>query len=98
MQIKRLTLNSTDYPQILRQYSGMPKVLYQAGAPLNDLLRRHSVAIVGSRLISVYGRQTTRQFAKELAEQGVVVVSGLALGVDATAQRAALEAGGICIA
>jgi len=56
------------------------------------------VAIVGSRNVTPYGRQVTLKLAGELAEQGVVIVSGLALGVDGLAHQAALEANGLTIA
>jgi DNA processing protein len=59
---------------------------------------RPSVAIVGSRSISAYGRQVTYDLAYKLASQGIVIVSGLALGVDAVAHNAALAAGGLTIA
>lgn len=61
-------------------------------------MSRRRVGIVGSRLMSAYGRQVTALLARELAEQGIAIVSGLALGVDAQAHQAALEAGGICLA
>lgn len=64
----------------------------------DDLMSRPRVAIVGSRKVSPYGKLVTTQFARELAEQGIVIVSGLALGVDAIAHKAALEAGGLTIA
>lgn len=98
MNIKKLTLNSNEFPDRLRQIPHPPPALYHAGAPLNDLLKRPSVAIVGSRTISTYGRQVTIDLASQLAEQGVVIISGLALGVDCTAHRAALDAGGLAIA
>ncbi len=72
--------------------------MYHTGAPLKELLKRPRVAIVGSRNISPYGKQVTTTLARELAEQGVVIISGLALGVDCTAHRAALDAGGLAIA
>jgi DNA processing protein len=98
MNIKKLTLKSADFPGVLRNIPAPPEVLYHAGAPLNDLLKRPAVAIVGSRNVSAYGRQVTIDLAGRLAEQGVVVISGLALGVDGIAHRAALEAGGLAIA
>jgi DNA processing protein len=97
MNIKKVKLSSPDYPERLRQIDSPPKALYHAGASLVELLKRPTVAIVGTRKISTYGRQATTDLARRLAEQGVVIVSGLALGVDATAHRAALEAGGLAI-
>lgn len=98
MNIKKLTLKSPDYPQILRQYKGKPKVLYQLGKPLGELLKRPTVAIVGSRQLSPYGRQITEDLASKLAGQGIVIISGLAYGADAAAHTAAIHAGGLAIA
>lgn len=72
--------------------------LYVCGASLADLLERPRVAIVGSRKVSSYGKAVTTQLARELAELGVVVVSGLAIGIDGLAHGAAVEAGGQSIA
>jgi len=60
--------------------------------------RRLTVAIVGTRKPTVYGREVGYQIAYDLARQGIVIVSGLALGMDAIAHRAALDAGGLTIA
>jgi DNA processing protein len=60
--------------------------------------RRPTIAIVGTRKPTTYGREVTEQIASELARKGVVIVSGLALGIDAIAHRAALNAGGTTIA
>jgi DNA processing protein len=98
MNFKKLTLKSTDYPERLRQISSPPNPLFHTGAPLAGLLKRPTVAIVGSRRLSTYGKQVTIQLARDLAEQGVVIVSGLAFGVDYTAHQAAIEAGGYAIA
>lgn len=98
MKIKKLTLNTAEYPEVLSHIPSAPKELYCAGGDLNELLKRKSVAIVGTRTISIYGEQVTQEFASALAEQGVVIISGLALGVDCLAHQSALEAGGLCIA
>jgi DNA processing protein len=94
----RLKLTDQDFPEVLRQIPSPPKQLYCRGVPLAELLDRPRVAIVGSRRISAYGRQVTEELAGRLAERGVVIVSGLALGVDAAAHRAALRAGGQALA
>lgn len=98
MKIKRLTLNSTGFPDTLREIPTPPQQLFVAGTPLKELMNRPRVAIVGSRKVSNYGREVTSRLARELAARGVVIVSGLALGVDALAHRAALEAGGTTVA
>ncbi|HEX5744320.1 MAG TPA: DNA-processing protein DprA, partial [Candidatus Saccharimonadales bacterium] len=98
MIIKKLTLKTPGYPERLRQIPSPPKQLYHAGAPLGDLLKRPAVAIVGTRKISPYGQQATMEFARDLARQGLVIISGLALGLDALAHKVALENGGLCIA
>lgn len=68
------------------------------GADLGELLSRPAVAIVGSRKVSAYGQAVTIQLAAELAKAGVVIISGLAIGMDGVAHRAALEAGGLTLA
>lgn len=98
MNIKKLKLNSTDYPEVLRHIPAAPKQLYVAGDSLTELMKRPRAAIVGSRNMTVYGERVTRQLAQELAEQGIVIISGLALGVDALAHESALTVDGLCIA
>ncbi len=98
MVVKKLTLKSKDYPEVLRNIPNPPKQLYHTGAPLGELLAKPRVAIVGSRRISPYGKQVTSQLARQLAERGIVIISGLAFGVDYAAHRAALDAGGVAIA
>ncbi|HET7059822.1 MAG TPA: DNA-processing protein DprA [Candidatus Saccharimonadales bacterium] len=98
MQIKKLTLTSDDFPEALRNIPSPPRQLYCCGASLDELLAQPRVAIVGSRGPTAYGTQVTAQLAGELAEEGVVIVSGLALGIDALAHQAALEVDGLAIA
>lgn len=98
MDIKPLRKASKHYPESLKRIASPPVILYHAGADLNELLKRPRLAIVGSRNVSVYGRQVTTKLARQLAEQGIVIISGLALGVDAIAHTAALDAGGLTIA
>ncbi|MDB5181441.1 MAG: hypothetical protein JWP13_204 [Candidatus Saccharibacteria bacterium] len=98
MSISTLTVRDSPYTAIFEGIEPAVDRLYVTGDNLEDLLSRPRVAIVGSRKISAYGKTITAQFAAELARQGIVIVSGLAYGVDATAHRATLEAGGLTIA
>lgn len=92
-----LTLKPAELPKRLQRIAQPPKQLFVEG-DLEPLLERPCVGIVGSRKVTTYGRQVTASFARELAAQGVIVVSGLALGVDSTAHQAALDGGGGTIA
>jgi len=74
----------------------MPSQIYVKGKLPNK--RVPAVAIIGSRKPTSYGEAVTHQLAYELAKQGIVIVSGLAYGIDAIAHKAALEAGGVTIA
>ena len=87
-----------DYPPLLRELHDPPPGLFLRGAGGAELLRRPAVAIVGARACSSYGAQVARLLGRELASAGLVVLSGLARGVDAEAHRGALEAGGLTVA
>jgi DNA processing protein len=91
-------LRRAEFPELLRQIHDPPRVLYLRGAGEGDLLARPSVAIVGARACSPYGSQVARMLGRELAAVGLVVVSGLARGVDGEAHRGALEADGVTVA
>jgi DNA processing protein len=93
MEVKKVLLNAKGFPGRLRHIHTAPPAIYYIGVALEQLLQQPCVAIVGSRKVSTYGSAVTTQLAGELARQGVVVISGLALGVDALAHQAALEAG-----
>ena len=86
-----LSFRNPRYPQALLDLHDPPIGLYCAG-PLD--LNRRSVAIVGSRRCTVYGRRVAHRLAADLARQGVTIVSGLAHGIDAAAHEGALEVGG----
>lgn len=94
--VNKLTLD--DIPAQLRQIASPPKQLFIAGADLAEFMARPRVAIVGSRKVTPYGREVTTRLARELAQRGIVVISGLALGVDGLAHQAALEVGGTTLA
>jgi DNA processing protein len=97
MKVNKLTLNSPDYPEILRDLALPPKQLFVMG-DLTPLLVKPRLAVVGSRKVTPYGKLVTTQLAGEIARKGVVIVSGLALGVDALAHAAALDNGGLTLA
>lgn len=98
MKVNSLKLNNTDFPEALRHISAPPKELFYQGASPNLWLNLPKIAIVGSRKISPYGKQVTERLARDLANAGVVIISGLAYGVDAAAHHAALNAQGLAVA
>ncbi len=91
-----LTLADADYPAPLLHAPDPPLMLHLQGRV--DLLRRPSLAIVGSRHATPQGMELTTEFAGVLARQGLCIVSGLALGIDAAAHAGALDAGGTSVA
>lgn len=93
-----LILEQSPYAGIFQGIRPAIEKLHILSDNLDDLMSRPKVAIVGSRKITPYGSQVTAQFASELARAGVVIVSGLAYGVDVCAHKAALDAGGLTIA
>jgi DNA processing protein len=90
--IKILTWEDTAYPQRLKETEQPPPILYIRGDYLLDDV--FSVAIVGTRRVTAYGRQITEELSAFLASNGITVISGLARGVDAIAHQTALKAGG----
>ena len=86
-----LTLADAGYPRQLFDIADPPVLLYVKGDPA--LLSRPGIALVGARSATAAGEANAGAFARALAEQGLVVVSGLALGIDAAAHRGALAAG-----
>jgi DNA processing protein len=90
--------NDRDYPALLRQLHDPPPGLFVRGAPDVKVLSAPAVAVVGARACSSYGAQVARLLGRELAAAGLVVISGLARGVDGEAHRGALEARGVTVA
>lgn len=90
--IEVLTWEDEAYPPYLKEIDQPPPVLYYRGTvlPEDDL----AVAIVGTRNVTAYGKQLTKDTATYLTANGITVVSGLARGVDAIAHQTALEQGG----
>jgi len=87
-----VSVTDSDYPERLRNINGLPYMLFYKGKlPDED---KPSIAIIGARMCSEYGKSMARYFAEGLAEQGVQIISGLASGIDGLSQRAAINAGG----
>ena len=93
-----LPRSSPDFPPLLRAIHDPPPGLFLRGEAQPDLLARASVAIVGARACSGYGASVARSLGRELAAAGLIVISGLARGIDAEAHRGALEANGVTVA
>lgn len=91
--LKVFTLNDEDYPQRLRECEDAPLVLYYCGSA--NLNSTHIINMVGTRKCSEYGRELCKNFIKDLKlyDPNMVIVSGLAYGIDISAHRAALENG-----
>lgn len=91
-----ITLADSNYPQCLLQASNPPAILYAIG----DLswLNHSSIAIVGSRNATPQGEKNAESFAESLCDQGLCIVSGMALGIDGAAHRGALKSNGATIA
>lgn len=97
MKISRITPLDSYYPERLRSIPDMPQQLFSYGE-LEQSLQNPTLAIVGSRKITPYGRHVTDILAREAAKQGITIISGLALGVDAVAHQAALAERGATLA
>ena len=94
MQARLHTFWDKDYPESLKQLSDPPVLFYSCGT----IPQGSALAIVGARQPTHFGRKFTEELAEELASAGVVIVSGMARGIDSAAHRGALNAGGETIA
>lgn len=94
--MRALPLSSDAYPERLRALPDPPALLWVRGDP--TLLSRPAVAIVGARAATRYGLAVATELATALGRAGLVVVSGLARGIDGAAHRATLDAGGATVA
>ena len=89
--VRAITRHDDGYPPRLKEIYELPPVLYVRGLFLPEDER--SVAVVGTRRPTAYGREVGYRLTSDMARSGVTIVSGLARGIDAIAHRAALEAG-----
>lgn len=93
--IRMITFDDPDYPRLLKEITNPPYIIYMKG----DIdLNAPMISIVGSRKYTPYGAQVASTFARDLAAAGLIVVSGMALGIDAIAHRGALDGGGQTLA
>jgi DNA processing protein len=97
-EIRRLRRRDPEYPALLGAIHDPPPAIFLRGDGGAALLSRPAVAVVGARSCSAYGRSVARTLGRELAATGLVVVSGMARGIDGEAHRGALEAGGVTVA
>ena len=91
MEIKEMSIEHSTYPARLREIVSPPKKLYVLGD--ETILNKESLSIVGARNCTQYGANIASKFAKELAYNGVVIVSGMAKGIDSFAHLGAIEGG-----
>lgn len=94
--IKTISIKDKDYPTRLKNIYSPPKILYFKG----DILEKDnlSIAIVGSRKATNYGKLVSEKFAKELSNLGITIISGMAIGIDSYAHKGALNNNGRSIA
>jgi DNA processing protein len=94
--IQLLTPDNPDYPRLLKEIPSAPFVLYKKGSL--DLNSAPLISVVGSRKFTAYGQQAAESLVHALTQAGLIIVSGMALGIDGIAHRAALDSGGRTIA
>lgn len=87
-EIKTISINDANYPALLKEIKNPPKTLYYRGQLAS---KAAYFAVVGTRMASSYGKETTLQITEELAQAGLIIVSGLAPGIDTFAHEAALQ-------
>lgn len=90
-KIRSITYDSKEYPERLRKLPNMPREIYVRGKLPDD--QKPSIAIVGARMCSAYGRIQAFHYANILSQAGIQVISGLACGIDSEGHRGALEGG-----
>jgi DNA processing protein len=97
-ELRCLRRRDEAYPALLAAIHDPPPQLFLRGQGESAILAQPAVAVVGARSCSSYGRSVARSLARELTASGLVVVSGMARGIDGEAHRGALDAGGITVA
>ena len=95
-KINAVSLADPTYPRLLKEINDPPRVLFYRGRLPDE--NRPALAVVGTRRMTPYGAQVCAELVEDLARRGLTIVSGLALGLDGAAHRAALKANGQTIA
>ncbi len=95
-QISLVTYQDPDYPELLKEIYDSPVLLYVLGDAA--ILKSQSLAVVGTRKPTSYGRQMAEYFTQAIVEQGLTIISGLAYGIDTFAHKKCLDSGGKTIA
>ena len=95
-EVITIDIKDSMYPERLREIEEPPEWLWLEGR--TELLEKRAIAVVGSRKATAYGRNVAAKLGKRAAELGIVLISGMAYGIDGEAQQAALDAGGDVIA
>jgi DNA processing protein len=93
--IEKIEFDSKKFPPLLKEIPHPPKLIYTKGVPLSQAPH---VAIVGTRKASLEGKRIAKEFATEFGKNGIVVVSGLAMGIDTAAHEGALLSNGSTVA
>lgn len=94
-----VSIDDKIYPPLLKEIQNPPRQLYiNSKIDINKLFRTKTIAVVGTRNITTYGREVTKKITLELVKNGFVIVSGLARGIDYIAHQTALDQGGLTIA
>lgn len=94
-EIREIRINDSNYPELLKKIENPPKKLYYRGQIFK---KEKSIAVIGSRTPTAYGKQVTLEFVRFLAKTGLTIISGLAIGIDSLAHQAVLEVKGRTIA
>ena len=89
--VRAVTWHDDEYPSRLKEFTDRPPLLFVRGELLPE--DEHSIAVVGTRRATPYGREMAHRLATDMARAGIVIISGLARGIDGIAHRAALDAG-----
>jgi len=95
-KIKIITIKDENYPKLLKEIYDPPAILYVKGELKKE--EKYPLAVVGTRKMTFYGREVTEQIVKDLANAGLTIISGLALGIDSVAHKTTLKEKGRTIA